>query len=82
MNVRKLAAIGNTVCIVINDKSQGSVAYTFIAQSKNWGTFGKVTGKMVIVSSAHARITLLSSKMLVSADKLNNLCITDHRNCY
>ena len=27
------------------------------------------------------RIALLSSKMLVSADMLNNLCITD-RNCY
>ena len=27
------------------------------------------------------RIALLSSKMLVSPDKLNNLCITD-KNCY
>ena len=27
------------------------------------------------------RIALLSTKMLISPDKLNNLCITD-RNCY
>ena len=32
---------------------------------------------MVIVSSAQFALHFLSSKMLVSADKLNNLCITE-----
>jgi len=32
-------------------------------------------------SAYHIRLALLSSKMQISPDKLNNLCIT-HRNCY
>ena len=36
----------------------------------------EVTRKMVIASCAPICIALLSSKMLISPDKLNNLCIT------
>ena len=77
--------------IVINDKSQGRTAkhlkndeivyYTFIIQSVgeriflNWWTFGEVTGMRPIC------IEFLSAKMLISPDKLNNLCIID-RNRY
>ena len=41
---------------------------------------GKVTGKIVDCVIYPIRLALLSSKMLISPDKLNNLCITD-RNC-
>ena len=60
----------------------------FIAQSSSERVlkigehnFGKVTGKNGDCVKRPIRIALLSSKMLASADKLNNLCITD-RNCY
>ena len=42
---------------------------------------GKVTGKMVDCVIHPIRLALLSSKMQISPDKLNNLCITDS-NCY
>jgi len=39
----------SNICIVINDKSQGSIAkhLSFNQQVKEFLTFGKVTGKMV-----------------------------------
>ena len=40
-----------------------------------------MTGKMVDCFMCPIRLALWSSKMLISPDKLNNLCITD-RNCY
>jgi len=80
----------------INDESQGSIAknlrcnellyYTFIIHSagerifKRW-TFGEVTGKIVDYVIYPIRLALLSSKMQISSDKLNNVCITD-KNCY
>ena len=42
-----------------------------------WWTFGEVTGKIVDCVIYPIRLALLSSKMLISPDKLNNLCITD-----
>jgi len=94
MNVRKWHQA--EICIVINDKSQGSTAkhlrcdellyYTFITQSvgeRNFKTsdhLAKLQAKWLIVSCA-IRLALLSSKMQISPDKLNNLCMTD-RNCY
>jgi len=76
------------ICIVINDKSQGSVAKhlswdgllhcKFIIQFAgernffNRRTFGKVAGKMVVCVIHPIRITLLSSKMQNSPDKQNN----------
>jgi len=41
----------------------------------------KLRAKSLTVSHYPIRLALLSSKMLISPDKLNNLCITD-RNCY
>jgi len=83
--------------IVINDKSQSSIAkhlrndellhYTFIIQSAGERIFRigehltKLQAKMVDCFMPPIRIALLSTKMLISPDKLNNLCITD-RNCY
>ena len=83
--------------IVINNDSQSSIAknlrcdklfyYTFIIHSdgeiicKNWRTFGGVTGKIVDCVIHLIRLALLSSKMQISPDKLNNSCITE-RNCY
>jgi len=86
------------ICIVINDKSQSSIAkhlrsdeigllhYTFITQSAV-----KQFLKLVNIWRSYRqngdcfmrliRIALLSSKMLISPDKLNNLCIMD-KNCY
>jgi len=84
------------ISIVINDESQGSIAkhlrngellyYTFITQSA--GT--RIFFKLVNIWQSYRqngdcfvrpiRIALLVSKMLISPDKLNNLCITD-RNC-
>ena len=77
--------------IAINDESQGSIAtnlrcnellnYTFIIHSAGERIFNigehlaKLQAKWLTVSA------LLSSKMQISPDKLNNLCITD-RNCH
>jgi len=41
----------------------------------------KLRAKSLTESHYPIRLALLSSKMLISPDKLNNLCITD-RNCY
>jgi len=73
------------MCIVINDKSQGSAAKQlscdgllnskFIIQFAvaifvlNRWTFGKVTGKMVDCFMRPIRLELLSSKMQNSPDK-------------
>jgi len=81
--------------ILINDESQCSIAknlrcdellyYTFIIHSagerifKIGKHFAKIRAKLLTVSPI--RLALLSSKMPISPDKLNNLCITD-RNCY
>jgi len=82
--------------IVINDKSQGSRAkhsrndeliyYTLITQSAGERIFKVVNTWRSNKQNGDCfmrpiRISLLSSKMLISPDKLNNLCITD-RNCY
>ena len=91
----KMESIWNTY--VINDKSQGIIAkhlrnddllyYTFTVTLlvKEFLTLvnigGKVTGKMVDCVIHPIRLALLSSKMQISPDKLNNLCITDS-NCY
>ena len=82
--------------IAINDESQGSMAknlrcdellyYTFIIHSASERIFkiGEHLGKLwpksltVIYPIRHA---LLSAKMQISPDKLNNLCITEG-NCY
>ena len=84
------------MCIVINDKSQGSIAkhlridellnYAFIIQSAGDRIFktGEHLAKLQekkLLFHAPCSHCIFSSKMLVSADKLNNLCITD-RNCY
>ena len=81
----------------INDESQRSIAknlrcdellyYTFIIHSAgeifflNWWTFGEVTGKIADCVIYPICLAVLSSKMQISPDKLNNLCITD-KNCY
>ena len=88
MNVRKWHH--SEIRIAINDKSQGSIStnlrllyYTFIIDSADARIFNigehlaKLQAKWLTVS----RLALLSSKMQISPDKLNNLCITD-RNCY
>ena len=82
--------------IAINDESQGSIAknlrcdellcYTFIIHSAGEIIFylGEHLAKLraFIDCVIHPiRLALLSSKMQISLDKLNNLCITD-RNCY
>ena len=85
------------ICIVINEKSQGSRAkhlrndeliyYTFIIQSAGEGIFFKLVNIWRSYRQngdcfmRPIRIALLSSKMLISPDKLNNLCIMG-RNCY
>ena len=82
--------------IVINDESQGSIAknltfdellyYTFIIHSAGEIIFkigehlAKLWAKSLTVIFP-IRLALLSSKMQISPDKLNNLCITDI-NCY
>jgi len=83
------------ICILSNDKSQGSIAkhvenynllfYTFITESAGKSIFkiGEHLAKLQANGDCFLcliRIALLSSKMLISPDKLNNLCITD-RNC-
>ena len=75
------------ISIAIKDESQGSIAknlrcdellyYIFVIHS----AIGKVTGKIVDSVMYPIRLALLSSKMQISPDKLNNLCNTD-RNCY
>jgi len=70
--------------IAINDESQGSIAknlrcdellyYTFIIHSASERIFkiGGVTGKIIDCIIYPIRIALLSSKMQISPDKLNN----------
>ena len=81
--------------IAINDESQGSIAknlrcnellcYSFIIHPAGGRIFKigehlvKLQAKWLTVSYP-IRLALLSSKMQISPDKLNNLCITD-RNC-
>jgi len=82
--------------IAINDESQDSIAkklrrdellyYTFIIHSAGERIFkiGEHLAKLQTkwLTAIHlVRLALLSSKMQISPDKLNNLCITD-RNCY
>jgi len=83
--------------IAINDESQGSIAknlrwdellfYTFITHSAGERIFkigehlAKLRGKIVDYVIYPIRLALLSSKMQISPDKLNNLFITD-KNCY
>ena len=83
--------------IAINDESQGSIAknylrceellyYTFIIHSAGERIFkigehlAKLRAKSLTVMYP-IRLALLSSKMQISPDKLNNLCITD-THCY
>jgi len=82
---------------MINRESQGSIAkhlrsdellyYTFIIQSAGERTFkivghlAKSQAKWSIGFTRPIRLALLSSKMLIAPDRLNNLCITN-RNCY
>jgi len=85
MNVRKWHHSEKR--IAINDESQGSIAtnlrcdeliyYTFIIHSAGERIFniGEHLAKL------QAKWLTVSSKMQISPDKLNNLCITD-RNCY
>jgi len=85
------------ICLAINDESQGSIAknltcdellyYTFIIHSAGEIIFkigehlAKLWAKIVDCVIYPIPLALLSSKMQISPDKLNNLCITD-RNCY
>ena len=95
MNVEKWHH--SEILIAINDESQGSIAknlrydellyYTFIIHSAGERIFkigehlAKLRGKIVDCVIYPIRLALLSSKMQISPDKLNNLCITD-KNCY
>ena len=95
MNVRKWHR--PEIRIAINDESQGSIAnnlkfdeslyYTFITHSAGERIFNigkhlaKLQAKWLSVSYNSFALHFLSSKMQISPDKLNNLCITD-RNCY
>ena len=83
--------------IAINDESQGTIAknlrrdellyYTFINYSAGERIFkigehlAKLWGKIIDCVIYPIRLVLLSSKMQISPNKLNNLCITE-RNCY
>jgi len=77
------------IYIAINNESQGSIAeslkcdellyYTFITHSAGERIF-KI-GEHLAKLQAKWLIALLSSKMQISPNKLNNLCITD-RNDY
>jgi len=85
------------ICIVINDKSQDSIArhlsynglldYKFVNHCAGKRIFkirehlAKLQAKWFIVSYAPFALRLLSSKMQNLLDMLNNLFITD-RNCY
>ena len=82
--------------IAISDESQRSIAknlrrdellyYTFIIHSAGERIFeigehlAKLGAKSLTVSYP-IRLIVLSSKMQISPDKLNNFCITD-TNCY
>jgi len=82
--------------IAINDESQGSIVknlrcdellyYTLIIHSASERIF-KIGEHLVKLRAKSLTViypiclALLSSKMQISPDKLNNLCITD-RNCY
>ena len=95
MNIRKLHH--SEIRITINDESQGSIAknlrcdellyYTFIIHSAGERIFkigerlAKLRAKIVECVIYPIRLALLSSKMQISPDKLNNLWITN-RNCY
>jgi len=94
MNVKKWHH--SEILIAINDESQDSIAknlrcdellyYTFIIHSTGERIFkiGEHLAKLQVKSLTvkhPTRLALLSSKMQISPDKLNNLCITD-RNCY
>ena len=94
MNVRKWHH--SEIRIAINDESHGSIAKNlrcdellycaFITHSAGERIFKigehlvKLRAKSLTVSYP-VRLALLSSKMQILSDKLNNLCITD-RNCY
>ena len=94
MNVEKWHH--SEIRIAINDESQGGIAknsrcnellyYTFIIHSAGERIFkiaehlAKLRAKPLTVIYP-IRLALLSSKMQISPDKLNNLCITD-KNCY
>jgi len=83
--------------IAINDESQGSITknlrcdellyYTFNIHSagerinKIGEHLAKLRAKSLTMSYTPIRLALLSSKMQISPDKLNNSCITD-KNCY
>jgi len=81
--------------IAINDESQGIIAknlrcnkllyYTFIIHSvgERFFKIGEhlVKGKIFDCVTYLIRLALLSSKMQISSDKLNNLYITEI-NCY
>jgi len=95
MNVKKCHQ--SEICVVINDKSEGSIGkylrcdwlldYTlqYIIQSADERIFEMVNiWRSYRQNSCFMRpihLALLPSNMLISPDKLNNLCITD-RNCY
>ena len=94
MNAKKWRQ--STIRIAINDELQGNIAknlwcdkllyYTFIIHSAGKRIFkigehlAKLWAKSLTVIYP-IRLALLSSKMQISPDRLNNLCITD-RNCY
>jgi len=94
MNVRKWHH--SEIRIAIKNESQGSIAtnlrcdellyYTFIIHSTGERIFeigkhlAKLPAKWLTVIRP-IRLPLLSSKLQISPDKLNNLCITG-RNCY
>ena len=94
MNVEKWHH--SEIRIAINDEAQGSIAknlrcdellcYTVIIHSAGERIFkigehlAKLRAKSMTVIYP-IRLALLSSKMQISPDKLNNLCITD-KNCY
>jgi len=83
--------------IAINGESQGSIAknlrcdellyYTIIIHSAGERIFkigehlAKLRAKSLTTVIYPIRLALLSSKMQILPDQLNNLCITD-RNCY
>ena len=95
MNVRKWHH--SEIRIAIEDESQGSIVtnlrcdellyYTFIIHSAGERIFKigehltKLRGKIFDCVIYPIRLALLSSKMQISPDKLNNLCIIN-KNCY
>jgi len=85
--------MASKICIVINEKSQGSIArhlslrcdevlyYTFIIQSAGERIFLNwwTFGKVTgkMGFMRSNRLAFLFSKTLMSPDKMNNVCITD-----